>query len=304
MKQLANTVVMVRPANFEYNPETAENNAFQSKAEKSHIESIKHSAIHEFDNMVSVLNSKGVETIILQDEERPVKPDAIFPNNWISIHEGGIIITYPMWAKSRRKERSEELIERISKYLNSDRRYSFEQFEDSNMFLEGTGSMVLDRVNKIVYACLSPRTDIRILDKFCELMGYQPIVFHAKDRKGVPMYHTNVMMVLGEGFVIVCLECIPDPNEVLKLRTHFKNTGKEIIEISIEQVESYAGNMLEVASSDGETYLVMSKSAFEVLRPAQIASIERHTSLLPIPIPTIEKYGGGSVRCMMAEVFA
>ena len=303
MPQITDTIMMVRPANFGYNSETAANNSFQSEEGKDAIDVIRSSAIQEFNNMVRILNEKGIDTIVIEDSPEPIKTDAVFPNNWISFHRDGVIVTYPMWAESRRHERSEDIVRQMSKFLDSDRRYSFEHFEESNMFLEGTGSMILDRENKIVYACLSPRTDIRMLDKFCVLMAYTPIVFYAKDRNGEDIYHTNVMMALGEDFAVVCLDSITNPNELLKLKTSLEETGKHIIKISSEQVESFAGNMLQVTSKEGETYLVMSQTAFTSLSKDQIEAIEQFTKILPIPIPIIEKFGGGSVRCMMAEVF-
>lgn len=302
MGQITNKIMMIRPANFAYNAETAENNSFQTKAKPGDAKKIKELAIEEFDAMVKTLESNGIEVIVIQDTDIPSKPDAVFPNNWISAH-GGIVVTYPMFAANRRIERREDIVEKLLDSMKSEKRYSFEYFEDDDMFLEGTGSMILDRVNKIVYACLSPRTDIRILDKFCVLTGYKGIAFHSFDKGGELIYHTNVMMGLGVDFVVICLDCIKDEKEQKILKKEFLRTGKKIIEITEEQVEQFAGNMLQVLSRDGESHLVMSDAAYNSLTKEQIEEFSVLTNILSIPIPTIEKYGGGSVRCMMAEVF-
>ncbi|MBK9736621.1 MAG: amidinotransferase [Saprospiraceae bacterium] len=304
MHQLTNHIMMIRPANFGFNDQTAANNAFQSKDEIFDAQFLKNVAREEFDNMVDILRSKGVSVFVIEDTEMPIKPDAVFPNNWISFHENGTLITYPMYAPNRRIERREDIIEQIENRFVVKNRYSFEFYEtEDELFLEGTGSMIFDRPNGIVYACLSQRTDATLLDKFNVLMGMESCVFRSVDRFGLEIYHTNVMMALGEDFVVICMESIPDEDSRKKLLSLFEKTGKEVIEISYAQMESFAGNMLEVMGSGGNRYLVLSQSAYDALTSDQVLRLSALTNLLPIPIPNIEKFGGGSVRCMMAEVF-
>lgn len=303
MGTTTNTILMIRPANFRYNTQTAENNTFQSDDKDESNALISEKAREEFDVMVELLRSNGVNVIVVEDTPEPKKPDAVFPNNWISFHENGAVLTYPMFAPNRRVERREDIIDELGKTFDVTRRYTFEHYEEDDMFLEGTGSMLFDRDYKVVYACLSQRTDARLLDKFCVLVEYQRFVFHSVDRNGMPIYHTNVMMALGEDFAVICLESIKNPDEVKELRQILERTGKEIVEINYEQMESFAGNMLQVRNDTGQTFLVMSQAAYNSLNDDQIAVLSSKTQLLPIDISTIEYYGGGSVRCMMAEVF-
>lgn len=303
MKQLTNHIIMIRPAHFGYNAETAANNAFQQEAHVSENDRIRQDAILEFDHMVGELRSKGVDVMVVEDTDQPVKPDAVFPNNWVSFHENGTVITYPMFAANRRIERRQDIIDTICETFACSNRYSFEFYEDENEFLEGTGSMIFDRENGIVYACLSQRTHITLIDKFNLLMNTRSVVFHALDRNGLPIYHTNVMMALGQDFVVICLDCIPDEASRKILLQSFEDTGKKVVEISLAQVEKFAGNMLEVVSKDGIRYLVMSQTAYDSLNAEQVRVLSERTNILAIPIPTIETYGGGSVRCMMAENF-
>lgn len=295
--------MMVRPANFQFNEETAANNSFQNTGSNDGSSNVKQKAIEEFDAMVDLLRSKGIDIIVIQDTESPTKPDAIFPNNWISLHEDGTVITYPMFAVNRRIERREDIIDTLAKKYVVKKRYSFEHYEEEDKFLEGTGSMIFDRVAQRVFACLSQRTDITLLDKFCVLMDTKRVVFNSVDAKGEPIYHTNVMMAIGEDFVVISMDTIPDHEERKELERVFEESDKEIIEITADQVENFAGNMLQVRSTDGETYLVMSQSAYDSLHDDQIERLSALTNILPVSIPTIEYYGGGSVRCMMAEVF-
>lgn len=303
MRQITNHILMIRPAHFGYNEETAQNNAFQTKAEAIDFSKLEATARQEFDQMVDLLRSKGIDVLVIEDTDQPVKPDAVFPNNWISFHENGSIITYPMYAKNRRIERREDIIEKVGQHFNIKNRYSFEFYEDEDLFLEGTGSMILDRPNKIVYACLSPRTDATLIDKFNVLMGYRSCIFRSVDRSGKDIYHTNVMMALGEDFVVICMESIPDEDSRKELRSLFEKTGKQIIEINYAQMEAFAGNMLEVLGSNDKRYLVMSRTAYDSLTNEQIQTLSALTNILAVPIPNIEKHGGGSVRCMMAEIF-
>lgn len=303
MKQLTNDIIMIRPACFGYNAETAANNSFQTEAKAEEQRNIQQKALEEFDNMTAILREKGINVQVIEDTPEPQKPDAVFPNNWISLHENGTVITYPMWAKNRRIERRTDIFDVLSQTHKIQNKYSFDFYEEEDLFLEGTGSMIFDRQNGIVYACLSPRTDVTLIDKFNLLLKTRSIVFDALDSNGKPIYHTNVMMALGENFVVICLECIPDETQKKTLIQSFEDTEKTIVEISIDQVNQFAGNMLEVLGSQQKKYLVMSATAYASLRPDQIEVLSGLTNILPIPIPTIETYGGGSVRCMMAENF-
>jgi hypothetical protein len=305
MKQLTNHIMMIRPANFGFNDQTATNNAFQSTDVIKDPEQLKKVAKQEFDQMVSLFRSKGIDVLVIEDTATPIKPDAVFPNNWISFHENGTLITYPMYAPNRRIERREDIIQTIESKFEIKNRYSFEFYEDEDqpLFLEGTGSMIFDRPNGIVYACLSERTDATLIDKFNVLMGTQSVVFRSLDRNGGEVYHTNVMMALGEDFVVICMDSIPNEKSKQVLIETFEKTGKEIIEITMSQMESFAGNMLEVKGKDGQRYLCMSQTAFDSLTELQKSKLAKLTNLLPVSIPNIEKFGGGSVRCMMAEIF-
>lgn len=302
-RQTTDHILMVRPANFGFNPETADSNAFQSKDNQLSGDLIQKMAEEEFDIFVETLRDAGVKITVVDDSKEPLKPDAVFPNNWVTFHEDGRVATYPMLSKMRRLERREEIIENLAKEYQVKDRIHFESGEDQGKILEGTGSLILDRPNKIAYACLSPRTDEGLFDEFCQKMGYEKVAFHAVDQNGQEIYHTNVMMALGETFVVICLDSVKSEEERSKLESNFEKTGKEIIEISFDQMMDYAGNMLQVQSEDGIPILVMSEQAFESLSEDQIDTITAHTNILYSPLYTIEKFGGGSARCMMAEVF-
>lgn len=294
---------MIRPKHFGYNEETAQNNSFQSKDNSLTENQISKLALEEFDAFTQKLKDSGINVHIMEDTDSPVKPDAVFPNNWISFHDDGLLMTYPMYSKLRRNERREDIIEYFKSNFKVEKNYTFENYEDEDMFLEGTGSLILDRVNKIAYANLSPRTDLRLLDKWCILSGHKKVHFLAKDKNGNDIYHTNVMMALGETFVILCLECIPDSPEKENLIQILQDTDKDIIDITLDQVNQFAGNMLQIRNDRGERFLVLSQTAFNSLTEEQIIKIQKHTNFLIADIPVIEKYGGGSVRCMLAEVF-
>ncbi|MBK9108087.1 MAG: amidinotransferase [Saprospiraceae bacterium] len=299
-KQLTNKILMVRPANFGFNQQTAASNSFQQQDGDSI--NTNTLAIAEFDRMVNQLQVNGIQVIVIQDLDHIKLPDAVFPNNWFSTHEAGVIYTYPMYAPIRRQERREDILSILEKEFHFSKRYSLEILEKDHQFLEGTGSMVLDRVHKIAYACLSPRTDIRALDTFAMLSHYKIVHFIAKDRSGAPIYHTNVLMAMGQDFVICCLEAVQVEHREI-LRKSFEETHKTLIEINYQQMEQFAGNMLELINKDHERILVMSESAFQSLNNTQIEALKSRTKLLPISIPTIEKVGGGSTRCMMAEIY-
>ena len=302
-RNFTDKVVMVRPAHFGYNPETAENNAFQSAEGAEDVLKIKKKAEQEFDQLVDKLNSKGVQVLVFQDNPEVIKPDAVFPNNWFTTHSDGTLVTYPMFAEARRKERDPELIEELKSDFIINNQVAFEAKECEDRFLEGTGSMILDRENKVVYACISERTEERLLNEWAKKMGYQSVTFTAVDPSGLPVYHTNVIMTLGKGFVVLCLECIPDQDEKDKLTKALNDHGYEIVEITFEQVKQFAGNMLQLIGNEDQPVLAMSSSAFRSLKANQKEQILSHTTIVHSDIPTIEKYGGGSVRCMIAENF-
>jgi len=293
---------MIRPKHFGFNPETADNNTFQSSETSLSQDRISELAIAEFDALVDALRSNLVHVDIIEDSDTPAKPDAVFPNNWFTTHADGAVITYPMYSPLRRNERREDVIDEIGKRYNVGRRYSFEQYEEENEFLEGTGSLVLDRENKVAYACISERTDVKLLNKWCVLQGYEMMAFHAVS-DGVPIYHTNVMMAMGVDFVVICLDCIPDEDERTKLLMAFERTQKKVIEITTGQMNAFAGNMLQLATADGRSILVMSEQAFGSLNKRQVEQLSSLTQIVHVQIENIEQFGGGSVRCMIAENF-
>lgn len=301
--QTTNTVVMVRPANFGFNSETAINNAFQKNDESLSTAEIQIQALKEFDVMVEKLRNYDIEVVVIEDTQTPTKTDAIFPNNWFTSHEGGYVVTYPMFSPNRRHERREDIIETIGETFQISKRYSFDYYEEKDQFLEGTGSMILDRENNKIYACLSERTNIKVLEKFAVLSNYDKLIFHATDPDGLPIYHTNVIMAMGQHVVVICTDSIRDLDEKKAITQSLESDGKEIIDITFDQVKSFAGNMLELKKPDGSSLIVMSEQAFHSLEPEQINQLKSKSDFMYSSIPTIEKYGGGSVRCMMAEVF-
>lgn len=301
--QTTNQLLMVRPSNFGFNPQTAASNRFQQNDGNNDAERIKQLAVQEFDALVAILRSKDIGVTVVQDTPVPIKTDAVFPNNWISFHANGTIVTYPMLSKNRRLEQQNPVIEAIESKFEIKKQVDYSHYAAKGQFLEGTGSLVLDRVHRIAYACLSPRTDGQLLDAFCSWADYQKVVFGAYDRMGVAIYHTNVMMAMGTNFVIVCLAAITNQQDKTKLLNYFSSTQKTIIDITFEQMSAYAGNMLEVQNKAGVSFLVMSSQAYQSLHPRQIEQIEQHSTILHSSIETIERYGGGSARCMIAEVF-
>jgi len=303
-RQTTRHILMVRPANFAFNEETAANNAFQSRDQRLTPDEMSRNAIQEFDGFVQKLRDAGVDVIVAQDSAQPVKPDAVFPNNWVSFHEDGTIITYPMFAPTRRLERQEAVVNTVLQAgFRTNMQLNFESNESANRFLEGTGSIIFDHPYQLAYACISPRTDAKLLDDLCHAIGYQPVVFHAVDAAGQDIYHTNVMMALGETFVVICLDSIRDVQERAMVEKQLQDSGKMIVDISLAQMNSFAGNMLQVRNDRDETILVMSEQAYCALTPEQVGTLEKHTRLLYADLTTIETYGGGSARCMMAEIF-
>lgn len=294
---------MVRPSHFGYNEMTAASNAFQTNDEIQPAEQIKMLARVEFDGFVNLLRSNGVQVIVAEDAPTPIKSDAIFPNNWVSFHDDGTVVLYPMMAENRRLERDISIIKTVAKTHRYHVQIDLSVLEEEEIFLEGTGSLILDRPNRLAYACVSPRTHDLAFDVFCQKMNYQKVIFSASDANGQLIYHTNVMMALSETFVVICMDSIDREEDKTTLYGHFARTNKEIVEISYEQMYAFAGNMLQVSNGAGTPFLVMSEQAYLSLNADQIQQIERHCNILHAPIYTIEKYGGGSVRCMMAEVF-
>ena len=299
----ASIILMIRPVAFGFNQQTAVSNAFQNaEFGLAHKENAQEIALKEFDAIVAKLRAVGVNVLIINDTLEPHTPDSIFPNNWISFHEGGIIVTYPMQAVNRRLERREDIIQTIENQFVVDKNIDLTFFEDDNMYLEGTGSMVFDRENKIAYACLSPRTHLAVLNEFQTKIGFIVESFHASDMNGKAIYHTNVLMCVGSKFVVICLDAITNISEKENLVKAIQNSGKEIIEITLNQMNNFAGNMLEVMGENGIKHLVMSTSAYNSLSENQILAIEKHCKIIHSDLSMIEGNGGGSARCMMAEV--
>lgn len=302
--QTTDTVLMIEPIAFGYNAETAENNYFQVEQKDSDIQ---EKALQEFNAFVEKLRSKGINVITVKDTLEPHTPDSIFPNNWVSFQNDGKVVLYPMFAHNRRVERRNDILETIK-----DKGFDVEEVDDwsssetENKFLEGTGSMIFDHDHKIAYGSVSLRLDEKLFREFCEKYGFTPVVFHSFQTVGterLPIYHTNVMMCVADQFVVICLDCIDDELERTKVIETIKNSGKEIIEISEEQMQQFAGNMLQVQNKDGQKFLVMSETAYQSLTPEQISNIEKYCEIIYSDLHTIEVNGGGSARCMLAEIF-
>jgi hypothetical protein len=296
-QQQPHSVLMVRPKSFGFNPETAASNAFQSKGEED-----MKIVLGEFDKMVDLLRAHEISVHVIEDTPEPVKPDAIFPNNWLSLHQDGAAVLYPMMARNRRLERRMDIIEGLKDVFQIHKLIDISKEENHERFLEGTGSIIFDHVNRFAYACRSPRTNESILNELCEKIGYKPIVFDAVDETRKPIYHTNVMMSVCEKFAIVCLDAIQNDADQEKVLENFNNTNRKVISISYDQMKSFAGNVLEVKSQSGENFLLISETALKSLLPGQVNAITQFSEVLPISIPTVEKIGGGGVRCMVAGI--
>ncbi|MEO6539467.1 MAG: arginine deiminase-related protein [Ferruginibacter sp.] len=292
-------LLMIQPANFSFNAETAVNNSFQ----KNIGGDVQQKALQEFSDFVELLRKNKVDVTVIEDSPDPATPDSIFPNNWISFHGDGLVFLYPMFAVNRRLERKTAVLDAVQHKFTVSEIVDLSNSEADELFLEGTGSMVLDRENKIAYACLSPRTDEKILDAFCSMTGYCPVTFRATDSTGMDIYHTNVMMCIADSYAVVCLDSIPDEIEKENLRSSLLKTTKEIIDISLQQLNHFAGNMLQVKNGDDELLVVMSTRAFGSLNDVQVEILEKHNRIIHSSLNTIETVGGGSARCMMAEVF-
>jgi len=305
-QQITDTLMMIRPVAFHRNEQTAVNNYYQKTLEGLSQEEIQANALKEFDTFAEKLRAEGVDVVVFDDTAEPATPDSIFPNNWVSFHETGEVILYPMYAENRRLERRDDIIEKLGETFRITRISGFLDWEVKGKFLEGTGSLILDRPNKIAYAATSERTNVQVLADFTEQTGYEIIAFQANQTVNgdrLPIYHTNVMMCVGEGFALICDESIDSDMEKKQVMHAFENTKKEVIFITEEQKERFAGNMLQVKNKNGDKYVVMSESAYLALDDDQRERLSKHGKLLHSSLDTIECLGGGSARCMMAEVF-
>lgn len=302
--QTASTVLMVEPIAFGYNSQTAENNYFQVEQKEADIQ---EKALQEFNNFVGKLRNKGIKVITVKDTLEPHSPDSIFPNNWVSFHEDGRVALYPMFAPNRRVERRADILDTVrNEGFKISEINDLSSPENEDKFLEGTGSMIFDHDHKIAYGSVSLRLDEELFRDFCDQFGYTPVVFHSFQNVGnqrLPIYHTNVMMCVAEQFVVICLDCIDDELEREKVQEVIKSTEKEIIEISEDQMHQFAGNMLQVQNEEGTQFLVMSETAYKSLTKEQIEKIESYCEIIYADLNTIEVNGGGSARCMLAEVF-
>ena len=306
MQQTTNTILMIRPVNFRMNEETAVNNYFQEDLDIKNTE-INRKALEEFDEFVEKLRIVGINVIVESDDKLMDTPDSIFPNNWVSFHGNGDVAIYPMFAENRRKERRDEVFIRLeNEGFKIENIIDYTSAEDEGIFLEGTGSLILDRVNSKAYCALSPRADEDLFIEFCEDFEYTPIIFTANqtvEGKRLAIYQTNVMMCLAENFAVICLDTIDDQKERKNVVKNLKQDGKEIISITEVQMHQFAGNMLQLRGEKNQRYLIMSNSAHNSLTPQQINAIEKHCPIISSSLKTIETCGGGSARCMMAEVF-
>jgi len=301
MRQAAAKIMMVRPAHFGYDPSTAKTNSFQDTEGSDQILDIQHKAIEEFNGAVDTLRANGVDVVVIDDTDEPKKPNAVFPNNWVSFHDGRVIL-YPMLAENRRWERRLDLLDQlVDEGVAVDEIIDISKYEENNMFLESTGSVVIDYEHDLAYACLSSRTDRDVLNKLCEINGYEPVLFESFNKEGVAVYHTNVVMCIASKYAVICTESIQADQRFDVIRI-LEETGHEVVEITMDQMYSFAGNMLEVFNHQGESVIVMSQAAYDSLTENQLNTISAHSKIQTVSIPTIEKFGGGSVRCMMCRV--
>ncbi len=304
VNQAPNAVVMIRPVKFGYNEQTAASNAFQKKDGIDQKDIIQLKALKEFDDFVAKLRDLKIDVIVVEDTPEPHKPDSIFPNNWFSMHNDGTVILYPMQAANRRLERRNDLVEQLNKkhqFLVKEV-WDLSSHEQQDQYLEGTGSIVFDYINKIAYANISPRTHPILLKKVADRLGYKLISFKAHDDQGRDIYHTNVVMCVGDRFAVICAECIPGVEDRDKVLDTLEETGHELVIIDYEQMVQFAGNMLQLTNALGDKFLIISGAAHAALRQDQLTTLMRYAKIVPVSISTIEKYGGGSVRCMLAGV--
>ncbi len=298
--QTTSHILMIKPVAFDFNAETAVNNAFQQRGSNKQVQ---EKAEAEFDGFVQKLTDAGIDVTVVQDTPIPHTPDSIFPNNWISFHHDGSIVLYPMFAVNRRAERKQNVFDSIQKKFSIRHTIDFTEREHQNRFLEGTGSMVLDRDNRIAYACISPRTEKTLFEEWCVQLGYKPCSFHSVDEHGGEIYHTNVMMCVADQYVVICLDSIPNTAERNLVTYTIAKSEKTLIDISYSQMNHFAGNMLQVKNKKGEKIVVMSSQAYRSLTKEQVNEIESYNRIIHSDLTTIETNGGGSARCMMAEIF-
>lgn len=307
MTQVTNSVLMIRPVAFRTNEQTRANNHFQKELSGMLPAAINAKVQQEFDGLVIQLKLVGINVIVVEDVPETDTPDSIFPNNWISFHDNGDVVLYPMFAENRRAERREDILDVLEENgFSIENSIDFTSAEEDGFFLEGTGCLVLDRENKIAYCALSPRADEELFIEFCEDFDYAPVIFEAFQTVGNNrelVYHTNVMMSVGEHFAIICSDMIEDKKERKMVLDNLRVSGKEIILISEKQVEHFAGNVLELSGTDDKRYIMMSTTALESLNAVQKTQLEKHGTILSANLETIETCGGGSARCMMAEIF-
>ena len=299
-QQSAKAVAMIRPFRFYPNPETASDNAFQREAAGAEIAAISKAAQEEFDRAVELLRDVGVTVHVFEDTASPEKPDAVFPNNWFSTHPDGRVALYPMYSPTRRNERRRDVIEELGKIYRISALVDYSTYEQSGLHLEGTGSLVLDYVNRIAYVSLSKRSDRALVERFCQDFNFEPVLFESVSDDGRPVYHTNVVMCVGSEFALIGLDLIADPGQRKTVRHRLEASGKKVIELSRDQIANFAGNALELRN-DSEKLLVLSSRAAEALTTEQRTEIEQHAKLLPLALPTIE-LAGGSARCMLAAI--
>lgn len=295
------TILMIRPVRFGYNVQTAGNNVFQKHSGENST-TIQQRAVQEFDAFVAKLRQHDIDVLVVQDSQEPHTPDSIFPNNWVSFHQDGSLVLYPMYAENRRLERKEAVLTAIKNKFLVRQQIDFSPNETDGRFLEGTGSFVLDRKNRVAYACRSPRTDEQLFRNVCNQLGYAPIVFDATDSSGTAIYHTNVMMCIADRYAVINLEAIAIADRI-SVTDMLKKSDKTIVSINHAQMAAFAGNMLQVENKQGKCYLIMSSQAFGSLRPEQVNLLESFNPILHSPLDTIEQNGGGSARCMMAEIY-
>jgi hypothetical protein len=304
MRQSASSLLMVRPAAFQFNVQTAQSNEFQQNLEGLTQHEILSKAQAEFDTMVSELTAHKISVQVIEDTIEPIKPDAIFPNNWISMSQDGVLTIFPMKNENRQFEKRKDIIDMVESKFEISTKIDLSHFEKEDRALEGTGSIVYDHIARIAYACLSPRTDLDILNDYCQQINYQPVVFYSQDSNGKLIYHTNVVMCVGSGYVVIGLDTVFDAQDRAMLENQFRSSNLELISLTNDQLlHNFAGNMLQVENQDGELYLVMSRKAFSSLTESQKIQIEKYAQILPVSIDIIETIGGGSARCMMAEIF-
>jgi len=294
-------ILMIRPVRFAFNMETAVNNAFQVPGKTEGVQ--EKEAAQEFDGLVALLRQHGVSVLVIDDTPEPYTPDSIFPNNWVSFHLDGTLVLYPMFAENRRLERKQAVLDVVAEQFEIKKRLDLVKWETKSRYLEGTGSIVLDRDNRLAYACLSPRTDAGVLEDFCRELQYRPVVFEAFDGSGLPIYHTNVMMCVADTYVVICADSISNDSEREMVFSMIEKTQKPIVTITLDQMNHFAGNMLQVKNDNGDRFLVMSSQAYQSLSKDQLETLTAFNPILHADLSTIESNGGGSARCMMAEIY-